>query len=50
MDKLILIRQKHARQGVWPVPLIWLQTELKYPSKNRRRFTQRYNMTKIIFS
>ena len=27
-----------------------LQTELKYPSKNRRRFTQRYNMTKIIFS
>ena len=29
---------------------IRLQTELKYPSKNRRRFTQRYNMTKIIFS
>ena len=27
-----------------------LQTELKYPSKNRRRFTQRYNMTKMIFS
>ena len=27
-----------------------LQTELKYPSKNRRRFTQRYNMAKIIFS
>ena len=27
-----------------------LQTELKYPSKNRRRFTQRYNITKIIFS
>ena len=27
-----------------------LQTELKYPSKNGRRFTQRYNMTKIIFS
>ena len=27
-----------------------LQTELKYPSKNRRRFTQRYNMTKIIYS
>ena len=30
--------------------IIRLQTELKYPSKNRRRFTQRYNMTKIIFS
>ena len=29
---------------------IRLQTELKYPSKNRRRFTQKYNMTKIIFS
>ena len=27
--------------------IIRLQTELKYPSKNRHRFTQRYNMTKI---
>ena len=33
-----------------PVTLLRLQTELKYPSKNRRRFTQRYNMTKITFS
>ena len=30
--------------------LLRLQTELKYPSKSRRRFTQRYNMTKIKVS
>ena len=36
------------RRMLFDGPLFRPQTELKYPSKNRRHFTQRYNMTKII--
>ena len=53
LDVRDYISKKKTIFHMFPISLYTssrLQTELKYPSKNRRRFTQRYNMTKIIFS